>query len=690
MAEVITFSSRAELDAKQNMESFKKLCKSELKVFGAELPFDEDVWDISDFIQLKGMRTAQRLIFSNLQTCNSSIQTMLEEPFKSFAKSYIRYQFGLKPTVAVGRKLLSLRALETALLESGVADPARTDSHILNRAAQLISERFAINSAYQIANDLANIAGFLRDNRLASISTRWRHPIRRPDEISRVGAEFDKRRAEKLPSQAALDALPIVFRQAKHPADVIVSSIAAILSSAPDRINEILLLPELCEVQVKHDSASSDAYGLRWHTSKGASPMVKWIIPSMVEVVKIALKRIRGITEEARQVSRWYENNPEKIYLTREEEHLRNQEWITMHELARILFVDAMPSESAKFWCIRKKIPLRRERRELLTRFVDVEREVLRMLPRGFPSVHPSTSLKYGDMLCVIQRNLLDTVKPQFRCVVEPIVHLHVHNRLGARAETGIRSIFDRYEFYEKDGSPIRVKSHQFRHYLNTLAQTGGLSQIDIAKWSGRSDVRQNRYYDHETSRAVVERIRTTIGDEPRMFGPSGEKRPVFLIRRDKFSRLRIPTAHTTDFGYCVHDYVMAPCQIHRDCLNCEEQVCIKGEVEKEQRIRQAYNEVRTLIAMAEKAEADGEFGAHEWVVHHKVKRDRISALIDILDNSSVPDGSVIRVAPVDDLMHLKSNSPARALHHHKGQYPTKTDETTGEENGPVEREKSK
>ncbi len=37
---------------------------------------------------------------------------------------------------------------------------------------------------------------------------------------------------------------------------------------------------------------------------------------------------------------------------------------------------------------------------------------------------------------------------------------------------------------------------------------------------------------------------------------------------------------HATEFGYCVHDYMMSPCDKFRDCINCNEQVCVKGEEE--------------------------------------------------------------------------------------------------------------
>lgn len=44
------------------------------------------------------------------------------------------------------------------------------------------------------------------------------------------------------------------------------------------------------------------------------------------------------------------------------------------------------------------------------------------------------------------------------------------------------------------------------------------------------------------------------------------------------------PALYVTEYGYCVHDFSMLPCQKHRDCLNCNEQVCVKGDEEKLER----------------------------------------------------------------------------------------------------------
>lgn len=40
------------------------------------------------------------------------------------------------------------------------------------------------------------------------------------------------------------------------------------------------------------------------------------------------------------------------------------------------------------------------------------------------------------------------------------------------------------------------------------MAQRGGMSQIEIARWSGRVEVKQNRVYDHMSEFEIVDILR--------------------------------------------------------------------------------------------------------------------------------------------------------------------------------------
>lgn len=663
MADIIVFTPRAELDAVENLRTFVTMCRTKLTVFDADLPFGEISWDVTETVQLKGHGNKRvRIYFSTQNTVGDNVPAPMAEPFLSFAKSYVRYMQGMRPTKVIAFRMAALRALEAALTAVGeVANPVKVDGGVLNRAAQSIADRFTEGSAYRIGSQLEMLAEFMSENRLTAVPVRWRNPIKRPGDTNRVGKEFDERRAEKMPSAAALEALPKVFHIATDPPDVMYSSIAAILCSAPDRINEVLLLPDDCEVSGR-TSDEREAYGLRWWPAKGAAPMVKWIISAMAPVVAEAVGKIRRLTNEGRDVARWYQVHPDQIYLPAHLEHLRGQELLSMPELREVLWVDSVNRNTPRQWCNSCSVPLLKQNRKLFVRFADVERAVLAMLPRGFPILHPETGLKYGDALAVTRRNELHLTKETFRCIIEPNTINQVNSGLGARIEHGFGSIFDRFGFTEDDGSPIRMNTHQFRHYLNTLAQAGGMSQLDIAKWSGRIDIRQNEDYNQVTAAQMVAKIRESIGDEAQMFGPLAALPKNIPISRDEFARLKIPTAHTTDFGFCIHDYTMTPCEQYADCINCNEHVCVKGDEHKAGMVNRRLEEARALLARADAAKADGYFGADRWMDHHKSTVERLTQLCEILDNPSVPVGSVIQLCNIPTVSRIQQAIEERAV----------------------------
>ena len=644
MADVILFKPKAELDAAGNMRGFIEACRNQLSVFGADLDFNENNWDVTSALGLKARGNKRvRITFRQLNdvaTRNSG--SMMAEPFRSFAKAYVRYSHGLRPTKIIQNRLVALRALEKALSENGATpDPVSIDTGIFNRAAQLAASSVSQTVAYRVGGQLELLAEFLMQNRLTIVPARWRNSLPRPTDTVRVGKEFDDRRREKLPSQSALDALPKIFRLATLPAEVIVSSIAAILCSAPDRISEVLLLAKDCEVRQRN--SNYEAYGLRWWPAKGADPMIKWIVPSMSSVVQEAIAKIRSATEGARLIATWYEKNPHQIYLPEQLVRLRRKEWLSMGEVGEILGLTIRTAPLQ--WCKGHYLITRKEGRHTFVRFTDVERAVIDMLPIGFPILDQTSGLKFSEALLVVRKNELHEQRGTYRCMIEPVTTDQINNGLGSANRHGKRSIFERLGFAEQDGSPIRLTTHQFRHFLNTLAQAGGMSQLDIAKWSGRKDVRQNNAYDHMTSDQMLQKIREAVGDQKNMFGPLAELPKRVLIPRDEFARLKIPTAHTTDVGFCVHDYTMSPCQMHLDCINCEELVCVKGDVQKAANIKRRLAEANELLDRAERATQEGYMGGDRWMVHHQATVSRLAELNTILEDPTVPNGAVVQLS---------------------------------------------
>lgn len=262
MSEIVLFTPLAEKTAQENLNSFINLCRKNLTVFGKDLPFDDYEWDISDTVQIRGMTKRQRIIFSSWETTNDLEPKSMPEPFVSFAKAYVRYQHGFKPVVDQSVRLAPLRAICAELIKIGKNSPLDVDGHLLNRAAQLLEEKYSGARAYRLGGQLQKISEFLTEKRLVKTPLNWKSHIKRPSDTQRVGKEFDDQRQAKLPSAADLDAVAEAYRLAKEPGDVIITSIAAIMCSTPDRIAEILTLRADCE---HHDRLpdGQEVYGLR-------------------------------------------------------------------------------------------------------------------------------------------------------------------------------------------------------------------------------------------------------------------------------------------------------------------------------------------------------------------------------------------------------------------------------------------
>ena len=168
MADLIVFKPKAEIDAEANVAAFIQLCRSQLTIFGAELDFESDAWDVTKALALRARgKGRQRARFTQL---SDEDETMVE-PFRSFSKAYFRYMFGLRPTKAIGMRLIALRAVASTAEEVGLSSVAGIDASTFNRSAQLVGAKYKEATAYRIGQQLELLAGFLDAHRICLLYT---------------------------------------------------------------------------------------------------------------------------------------------------------------------------------------------------------------------------------------------------------------------------------------------------------------------------------------------------------------------------------------------------------------------------------------------------------------------------------------------------------------------------------------
>ena len=465
--------------------------------------------------------------------------------------------------------------------------------------------------------------------------------MKKPNALgSRISREALQARQDKLPSAAALRALAGIFQDAITPLDILVSSYTALMLCAPDRINEVLRMRRNCLVE--GDGRFAGKLGLRWAGSKGAEDTTKWLPTQMMDIARSAVANLIRVTTPAQVIAAWYTAYPKTLFLHEGATHLRNRETLSPSELALVLWGDASATASANTWAQTTvnldKVSL--GGRRIGYAFKEVERAVVAMLPSTFPFMPGDPSLRCQDALAVIRTNEGHETRGTYLCMFACVDNQTVTAPLGGRKDR--KSIFERFDYTEDDGSPIALNSHALRHYLNMLAQVGGLSSAEIAIFSGRKDERQNRVYDHRTSDEIQEPITAAI--KAGFTGGLVVAGSRDVISRDEFRSKGIVAAHTTEYGWCMHNFASEPCQMYRDCINCEEQECVKGDAHKEANLRRLEEETKYLLEQAKLALSEEEYGADNWVKHQSGTLERVQSMLRILADPDVPVGARIRL----------------------------------------------
>lgn len=652
MADIVHFVPRHERSVEENLAEFIRVCRDELTVFGAGLDWSANYWP-SAGISFGNLDQRTR----KLRPANRFLQ-----PFMEFAKAYIRYQQGHRPTSAL-IEMRALKCLERALVDrGGEVALSQVNGAVFDRAAVLARGYFSVGMAYHAGRELERLCQFLGEKHLTSTRLNWKNPHQRPADTVRTGRKALKERERKLPAEDVLDALADIFSMdPRAPRDIFTTCVTATLLCAPSRVSEVLSLREDCEVwETKRDGTR--AYGWRFQPGKGGAPMIKWVPDAMATVAQEAVRRIRVMSAEARRIAAWLEENPNTFYRHVACPQVLEDAPLAAHQVAAALGM-VFDTESRVWVELRRfQVPVTEGNISL----AGLNRWLRGRLPEDFPWYDKLRGLKYSDALFCLQAKQLRSDMPASPCMVwKPTVNVF-NNDLGPRELGGghvSRSIFDRHGYNKGREHPLKATSHQFRHLLNTMAQRGGLSQSAIARWSGRTDVKQNRVYDHMSEFELVDMLRShDIGltlDRP-LQEIADHITQQLPITRQEFNTLSMPTAHVTEYGFCVHDFVMSPCQKFRDCLNCSEQVCIKGDA-RLARIRVRHEQVKQLLLRAEQEIAQGSAGSDRWYEIHLLTEKRLRGLIAILEDTSLQDGTIVRLRNEHEFSPLRRAVEAKA-----------------------------
>lgn len=643
MSNVVLFSPKHELDCKRNLADFIEFARDKLTVFGSDFDWESNNWpDVGNFT----IQGAPSRGFTEEQ--------LLDSDLLPFAKAYVRYSCGFHSN-KLKNEFKALRCIEQALLMvKGKADITLTDIEVLDVSAEVA--RNYKSTAYQSGLALVKLVKFLNEHGIVSTKLSFKNPIKKPPEINRTDAEGKQKRAGKMPEDHWLDSMAEMFsNKLEAPRDVFTTSIFGLLMSAPSRISEIQQLPLNCLHREK-DKEGTMRLGLRFYGGKGYASDIKYMPTVFEDTVVEAARRLSDLSKAGRALAKWYEDNPTEFYPHANCPKVGQDVPLSHTQACEALGLSiegGLHGLRSYFQKHPKILDVLNSGSGLTLR--QLNSWCRSQLPDGFPWKYKDRGIKWSASLTCFRKHEFHVGRN-----ASPVLLWTPGKSLFTTDLNFIpgqeNSIWRRHGYRNLDGSEISMTSHQVRHFLNTVAQRGKLGELDIALWSGRADIHQNATYNHMTESELVDRARTIVGTG--LLDRVKANMPVTLADLDAVGE---GIAHVTIWGFCVHDFSMVPCQKHRDCLNCTEQVCVKGDEEKLMRLKDVRDRTQTQLDKALAASENGVYGADRWTWHQLATLDRVSQLITILESPNTLTGAVIRLSNAQEHSVLKREIAARS-----------------------------
>ena len=565
----------------------------------------------------------------------------LAEPFLTFAKAYVRYRYSHKPLKYLTRMLGALRMIERALIEAtGHADIVDLSVPVLDLSARYCAE-FKRNKStrYQEGRAMEAVADFCRDHELVPGLPGWKPPFRKQRDLTEALTEEGVRHREaKLPTNDQMFASADLFARADDVESQYFTSIAALMMFAPNRVSEVLALPVDC-IGWEETRAGEKKMYLRWRAAKRGGPMKKWVPTCMQPVVKKAVARLTQIGAPAREAARFAYENPGRFMrhpACTTSEDFGEDDRLNPSQIAAALGLRHWSGRSRN-WIV--ATGAMQCSTDPVTYRVLADAIGKLCTKPAWPFINDDEEVLVWDALCLIREFEYHKFKPPRLFSWKLPTTGDVNDRFGKRF---MPTLFERAGMKNPDGSPIRLTTHQPRHWLSTLAARAGMDDYTLAQWAGRARVDDNEPYDHRTQRERNDELRMVLHpEEPTTLEKYRGGLPVSF----KEVGLHRPGAtKVTLYGLCRHDYAMTPCQKQRKCMTCKEHVFIKGEHVTLARIKRHEELLVERLDKARQAATEDVFGADRWVDDCIWELALTRAMRTMLEAGPVPDGTVLSI----------------------------------------------
>ncbi|ENV51265.1 hypothetical protein L292_2571 [Acinetobacter junii CIP 107470 = MTCC 11364] len=642
----------------------------QLSELNEDIRFDDNYWKFEvSFVKM------------GVPIKNQSPENLLHHSILEFAKAYVKYQ-RINSKLKTADTIRAIRAIEQlCLVRYGEVDLTKLIIADFDLAAEEVKKNFKASSAYNVGRHLKILLDFLRQLKIVDLPD-WKNPIKKNADKSIVlDKKSEEYRASKLPDENAIFALADIFSRKisdLSDRDIFVTSAANLLLAAPERASELFFLKYNCvyeeEIQtfsksslglVADSSIIEKTLGIRWYAQKNYGYDIKYIPSVMIPTVKRAIERLIKMSEKPRYLAYLLEKSDkfprhELCPKVPDDQLLKRSEVLLAMGFDVSLYNDARKENDSGIKFLKtREIPIS----DYSVCLNDLNILLRNRLPKDFPYVPFQTGngvkVKWSEALFACFVHQFNKSKstifselwmPNIGTLNEDLSPTRKKLR-GKNELSNTQSIFQRWGYGDHS-----ITTHQFRHLLNTIANTNGMDSLLLAKWSGRADIKQNRVYDHTTvedrNYSLIEMQKNEVGtvnaDSTFTFQIATPRTLQELNTRTTLSM------HTTEYGLCTHSYIDEPCLKYRNCLNCTEHVCIKGDKEKTKRLQDRLKKEKILWQKDKHAVEKNVTGAKMWLETRELTIQRCEQLVALLNDPNIPDGVPLSLPPSEEVTHLE------------------------------------
>lgn len=569
---------------------------------------------------------------------------------------------------------IAVRRLFNAAFERCETDPSQLTRGDFDRVVGFLRVS-GYKNTYDAVSHLKVIADTIDKLQITKIAIHFEHDVRpektRHDYISLHDpdrAVKQRKSDDKLPSREAMEAYALCTNHPLSDAEEILLRVIDLLIATGQRGNEVSVIPYDCwverpikgtlgEVVVDANGKPLVECGIRYFAEKHFQSRVHWLAESDVRLARRAVKRLKKLTAEQRKIAEWQEIHPGRIWIYQPEEVISEDqvmEWLGFsneQEYGRHLYL----------YLTRKGIQPYRggsdHRHGKVKRRQYVAGEIERLIAPKLGGHAALTENVQGEIRVVLKTSEVLAIafdgqfrfggreENVFRAIPRRVTLPDINRALGA--DPRYPSIFARRSLVEADGAPIRLTSHQPRHWRNTIYHLTGMSDAQQALALGRKRLEQNKFYQHTSIEEDTEAHHGFLAfnsyQERIDFLHSGIRQGSIqgaltdsyqALLKDKgpitaeaFLNVHATALHVTPFGGCVHDFSQAPCPKHLQCWNGCSHLHLTGTSAEQKNLQEQAERLAAAVIIMREAGAS-EAGSDVWLADQERKLNNLQTAL--------------------------------------------------------------